>query len=515
MQSNNVQNNTPMASNVLGGVPNSLDTMSNSTRGSNTALAGPVINHDELIITKSENPKTSQTTKNSRYISRITDAIDKMNKRDELSDHDKMMLNLMMCWTVRMQRLTTKQFDNESALEKYNNWVNLLHKFDTDTDDYEHYLYFLQKQVQEYVQPTFDSMGIGPDNFMRKNYDMPDIYGFSTFAPNKYVDFADLELKGKDVKDTDKPEDTLPESVPYENDKYDQPIPKLLHIVYYKKEVDLAHIYKHLATYTANRDYKIIIWMYQFPKNGMKSGENVEFRLFNDLKDVNEVFDYSFNEENELETATVFDKYTKYKLKYYILKKYGGIYTDYSTYGVKKFDHELPNTNFISVFEGSLRDMYYACPLGVFMGFAPDHPYINYIIENFEKGCDTCVAEYVYLRSALLKCQDDTIRLLVQDIVPKNLNRCYIRLYEEESAEIKYFAFSDFDSLIENADADADANAVTDSKSDELALELQEIDDLANNTIARKNTSEQGTWSITTLTFIFLIGLLVSWFKPV
>ena len=42
-------------------------------------------------------------------------------------------------------------------------------------------------------------------------------------------------------------------------------IPKI-HIVYYKRKIDMVHIYKHLSTYTSNRDYKIIIWMFSFQK---------------------------------------------------------------------------------------------------------------------------------------------------------------------------------------------------------------------------------------------------------
>ena len=66
-----------------------------------TKLSGTIVKNDNLIITKSTNPKTVQNSKNGRYIFRITDAIDKLHKREQFTDKEEMSLHLMLYWDVR------------------------------------------------------------------------------------------------------------------------------------------------------------------------------------------------------------------------------------------------------------------------------------------------------------------------------------------------------------------------------------------------------------------------------
>ena len=51
------------------------------------------------------------------------------------------------------------------------------------------------------------------------------------------------------------------------------------------------------------------------------------------------------------------------------------------------------------------------------MGFSADHPLVNYIIDNFDRGVKTCGTEFIYIRSALAKSGLSDIKLLYQDIM--------------------------------------------------------------------------------------------------
>ena len=507
--------------NVMGGIP-----LSNRHDNKPTKLSGTIVKNDDLIITKSSNPKTVQNSKNGRYISRITDAIDKLHKREQFTNEEEMSLHLMLYWDVRKNMMINKYIDNAEVKNKYNEWYGLVQKFDVTGEDYNHYMQYLERQLNEYIVPNFDTLGIQNDNFMRKNYDTYDLYGLSTFMTDEFINNDKLILD-KSAKDSDRPELNLPDIENYDVKEFSGTIPKIIHIVYYKRKIDMVHIYKHLSTYTSNRDYKIIIWMFSFPKDGIKSGENVEFKLFNDLKDVNETFDYTFDESDNLENEPEFEEHIKYKLKYYILKKYGGIYTDYSTYGVKKINDNLISNNFVSVFETKLKDMQYICPIGVFMGFVPNHPYVNYIIDNFDIGCKECGAEYIYLRSALIKHSDSEIKLLYQNI-NSDSNESYVKLYPDIK-NIDYFGYKDFektpqdnspnnstDNSTDNSPDNSTDNSVdesSDNSADELLVdELDEINELASNALESRSAKKSGNSGSYSMLFVFLIGLLIAWF---
>ena len=180
----------------------------------------------------------------------------------------------------------------------------------------------------------------------------------------------------------------------------------------------------------------------------LRSNNHIEFKTFDQL----ECEKYSGSDDKDFEWDD------KFKLKYHILKQYGGIYTDYSIAGIKKFNESLSTSSFISVFTTNYKDQQYICPLGFFMGFSANHPYIDYILDNFKEGADVCKTEYIYLRAALINSHDDSIRLLKQTPENKSNNLSYIELRDAEfKSRFKYFDYSDFDSpekVIEGTDDD-------------------------------------------------------------
>ena len=58
--------------------------------------ATEISKHDDLIITQPEHAKTSSTTKNGRYISRLVDSVNKLQKRDKHTQHDKDLYNFSL-----------------------------------------------------------------------------------------------------------------------------------------------------------------------------------------------------------------------------------------------------------------------------------------------------------------------------------------------------------------------------------------------------------------------------------
>ena len=503
----------------LGGLPSKFKT--NIVNQNANCPASTVVGDNDLIITKASNPKTSQTTKNGRYISRVIDSLMKSNKRDGVSEHDKQLNNLSLYWFVQSLLLSAKSYDDNNAQDKLFEWQSLLNKFDRDEADYTANLKYLHTQLGELVAPSLDVEGIASDNFMRSNFAAPDPIGLTTYTADKFFDHEDLVLKGKTIS-VDRPEDDLPDyPIKYvggSND-IDDNVPKIIHLIYYKTEIDMSHLYSHIATYSANRTSKIIVWMYKYPDHGLRSNDHVEFRLFNTLSNGN--YKYTLAGDNEKgsvkKLAADTHKFTsmdKYKLKYYLLKEFGGIYVDYNVAGVKKFHNNLFESNFVSVFTSQYKEQQYICPLGFFMGFSPDHPYVNYVLENFKEGSDFCKMEYIYLRSALLKSNDQNIKLLYQSPDDNDTNKSYIRLYtKDDMKDTTYFTFSDFDktiSVVTDEGSDDDKPVINDAADDVLQQELDEINDLAAN-IVDKHKNRPGDSPILYALIWLGIGLVSAW----
>lgn len=442
---------------------------------------------DDLILTQPDHPKVSRTTKNGRYISQLVDGVSKMQKRTEFSDHDKRVNNLSLYWYIRTLLLSNNQYDDDAAQIKLFEWYELLNKFDRNSDDYREKIGYLYTMLQDINHESLNELGINPENFMFKNFNEYDGIGLSTFSKDIFYQYDDLVIKTDN--DSDKPETKLPSFEKPTDESCaitSQPVPKILHILYYKSDIDIQYLYTHLASYTANRDYKIIVWMHKFPEHGLRSNDHIEFKTFDQL----DCETYHACDDKEFEWDD------KFKLKYHILKEYGGIYTDYSIAGVKKFSESLSTSSFISVFTTNYKDQQYICPLGFFMGFPPNHPYINYILDNFAAGADICKTEYIYLRSALINSHDNNIRLLKQIPENKSNNISYIELRDLDfKSKFKYFDYKDFDNpekVIEGTDADkpiiSDDNETPPDSFEHDRQELDEIEQAIDKITNKKIT---------------------------
>lgn len=475
------------------------------------------INNDELIITQPEHSKTSRTSKNGRYISRLVDSIEKMQKKDILSTHDKYINTLSLYWYIRGLLLTKNTYDEKSSQDKLFGWYDLLNKFDRESDDYTDKLNYLYSILDTHLQDNINELGIAHENFMYKNFKDYDGIGFSTFTKDTWYNFDDLDINSNIAED--KPELKLADYPVLSEESTaisKQPVPKILHIVYYKKQLDIKYLYVHLASYTANRDYKIMVWLPKLPEHQLRSNDHVEFKTFDEL----DVENYK-REDNETKE---WDWADKFKLKYYILKRYGGIYTNYAIAGVKKFNESLCDNSFVSVFTTTYKEERYICPLGFFMGFPPNHPFIDYILDNFSNGADICKTEYIYLRSALIKSQDCTIRLLNQTPNATTNNISYVVIRDAQyKQDVKYFDFDDFDKVesgvIEGSADDkptisSDNNSESDSPiahelSEEEKLELESIENVVN-TIS-KDTKTRST-SYTNYIMVFIFGIICAYY---
>jgi hypothetical protein len=503
--------------NVFGTAPSYGNYTKRDESDNSTTIA-----HDELIITQPEHSKTSRTSKNGRYISRLVDSIEKMQKKDILTRHDKYINTLSLYWYIRSLLLVKNSYDETSSQDKLFGWYDLLNKFDRESDDYGDKLNYMYNILETNLQDHIDELGIARENFMYKNFKEYDGVGFSTFAKDTWYNLNDLNIKSNIPED--KPESKL-DDYPILSEESTiiskQPVPKILHIVYYKEKLDIKYLYVHLASYTANRDYKIMVWLPKLPEHQLRSNDHVEFKTFAEL----DVENYN-REDNSKE----WDWADKFKLKYYILKRYGGIYTNYAIAGVKKFSKDLCDNSFVSVFTTSYKEQRYICPLGFFMGFPPNHPFIDYILDNFSKGADICKTEYIYLRSALIKSQDHTIRLLNQIPNSPSNNVSYVVLRDAEyKKDNKYFDFADFDTItpdepVEGSDddkptistdesTDTHGTATDSTDTNELSekdrLELESIEN-AVNTIS-KDTVNRST-SYTNYLIVFIIGLFCAYY---
>jgi len=446
----------------FGSLPSHIDDNNNVWKKTNEQTA---IDQDELIITQPEHSKTLKTTKNGRYISRIIDSVTKMQTRDEFSDHDKALNNLSLYWYIRTLLVSNSAYDDSAAQSKLFDFYALLNKFDRESDDYSNKLIYVYNMLESINKIKFDELGISPENFMYKNLNEFDGIGLSTFSKDIYHELSDLAIKS-DIPE-DMPEKKLPMYPEITEDIskiITQPVPKILHILYYKKKIDLQYLYVHLASYTANRDYTIMVWMHKYPDHGLRSNDHIIFKTFDGLK-------YG-NYSKHADDGFTWEWDDKFKLKYYILKEFGGIYTDYNIAGLKKFNQSIVSSSFVSVFSTNYKDQRYICPLVFFMGFPPNHPYVDYIIENFKDGADICQTEYIYLRSALINAQDTNIKLLAQNPENKSSNVSYIELRDKEFKESqKYFEYKDFDSPDDPPDAKAiDAKAIEGTDGDKPVI---------------------------------------------
>jgi hypothetical protein len=469
------------------------------------------VDSDDLIITQPEHSKMSRTSKNGRYISRLIDSITKMQTRSNVSEHDKFINNLSMYWYIRMLLLIEKSYDNSTMQDKLYEWYDLLNKFDRESDDYGGKLQYVYTILGDILKKDINKIGISRDNFMYKNFHQYDGIGLSTFTKDTWYTNDELELKS-DIAE-DKPEEKLtayPELSCEQINITNQPVPKILHVVYYKDKIDITYLYVHLASYTANRDYKIIVWLPQLPDHQLRSNDHVEFKTFDDLTDGN----YDRNIDN-----FQWNWDDKFKVKYYILKKYGGVYTNYGIEGVKKFNESLVKSSFVSVFLTNYREQSYICPLGFFMGFPPNHPFVDYILDNFQSGADICKTEYIYLRSALIKAQDQNIRLLNQ--MPENYenNTSYVVLREEDyKKQTKYFSFDDFDSTTSktiqvDTESTESIESIESTESTELSdADLEELKSIENAVSKISKDHVNQNTSFTNYLWIFICGVIIAYF---
>ena len=130
----------------------------------------------------------------------------------------------------------------------------------------------------------------------------------------------------------------------------------------------------------------------------------------------------------------------------------------------------------------------------------------------------------IYLRSALIKSQDCTIRLLNQTPNATTNNISYVAIRDAQyKQDVKYFDFDDFDKVdsgvIEGSDDDkptisSDDNSENDSPiahelSEKEKLELESIENVVN-TIS-KDTKTRGT-SYTNYIMIFIFGLICAYY---
>lgn len=434
--------------------------------------ATEISKHDDLIITQPEHAKTSSTTKNGRYISRLVDSVNKLQKRDKHTQHDKDLYNFSLYWYIRMLLLSHDSFDDVAIQTKLFSDIDLLNKFDRNSSDYDEKIQYLYRVLDTINNDRLNELGIDHDNFMYRNVKSYDSLGITTFQQDKFFTYDDLDIKKATEKD--QPERELPDfpteelsNMTVDTTDTTDTVPKILHILYYKGTVDTTYLYSHLATYTANRDYKIYVWLNKIPEHGLRSNNHVEFKTF----DMLECGNYSDDSE-------AYSWEYKFMLKYYILKQYGGIYTDYSIAGVKKFPEHLAEQSFMSVFTNVYKEQEYVCPLGFFMGFSQNHPYINYIIEHFQKGADVCKTEYIYLRSVLMKYKSiqnmPNIRLLLQNVDNTQDNRNYVVLRTNSFKEgVKYFDYKDFDqSDTEQTESEQTESEQTEEEKSEIAKEI-------------------------------------------
>ena len=185
--------------NAFGSIPNACSV--NSEKAGTSKVDGTIISNDELIITQPNHAKTSHTTKNGRYISRVVDSVEKLQKREQYSDKDKAIMNLSLYWYVRSLVLSKNAFDSTESQKKLFELYDILNKFDTEQDDYVSKLSYLQRILQDYNNDKFNILGIDKENFMFQNFHSPDCIGLTTFAKNVYLDHDSFKLNNPGEKD--------------------------------------------------------------------------------------------------------------------------------------------------------------------------------------------------------------------------------------------------------------------------------------------------------------------------
>lgn len=469
-------------------------------------------NEIESILVKVDNQKTHQVTKNGRYISRVIDMIEKYNKKDEMSQHDKSLLNLSLFAYLNILSQTSNHFDKNTTFEKFVKLSTLMNCFEKGAENYNHFLKIIHRELYNHIDKNMQMAGISPENFMKSNTNIPDLYGFSTYHNDTFINHTDFTHESN-VKQTNIEKKLIDCVCDFDNtvSTVQSKTPDIIHVVYYKNKVDQSHLEKHLGTYrSANKD--IFIWC----------NDNIYDEIATIFNNKNKTFVKTFN---ELEITSKTQE--KYMLKYYILKQFGGICVDFSTYCIKDISN-LGNTNFVSVFNAKLEDKDYFMPHGVFMSFTPNHPFINYILDNFESGCSICKTEYNYLRISLLKysqhyqtSSNDTntdantdIKYLYQDINTKNTNKYYVCLYDKDEIKtIDYFSFNDYD---DGQDEDHEDHDDEEEDEDEekmhrnISHELEEMDNIVAN-IQPPKTNECSLYGYAL--FIFLFSVFFGWWR--
>jgi len=488
---------------------------------------------NELIITKATSSKTSKVTKNGRTISRLTELINKVNRNLEKINNENAsnndvskpnnkdinlnVFNLYLYWYVVLVDLKNKTYQrqgknqeiNELTEEKVKSAMQLINKFDVNETTYESYLEYLKNQLGENLEKIFTINGIKKDNFMFKNFVNDDLFGFSTFFEDKFFTYEEIFNNKIDKDEKNIELYNKLDNIPTDLTIKESTIPHIIHIIYYKKNIDKKILHNIIESYQSNnllnKSLKIIVWFDIVPDD-FKSVNNIEFKNFNCYYDkFKKLFE---NTEASIE----YNFYFKYMLKYFILEEYGGIYMDIKSKCIKNLSPDLFANNFIAHNTKYVDNINYIYPLGYFMGFAPNYPMITYIILNFSKYYDIYKTEPVFIRSLLYKSHDPNIKLLHVNPNAINNNQYYITNYTIDDIEFyDYFKYDDFDKS-EQPVLSCETNKQKDpnNQHDELLSELNEIENLANNIVCNKKEPKESDNFFYIL--FFILSLLSSYY---
>ena len=467
---------------------------------------------NELILTKATQAKTSRVSRNGRTISRLMDLINKFNKTSEDSNnnaitkqvvtsedqYNRNIFNLYInCYVMLL--LQREKTENSKINEKIDQAIQLFAKFDKTESSYVEYLEYVKNQMNDNMEKLFDDYGIKKNNYMYANFLHEDLYGFSTFYKDDFFSYDDIFNNKLDK--TKKNEELYGKLVVSKSSDNNQQstIPKIIHIIYYKDQIDKQFIYHVINNFQTNKDFKIVIWFNNVP-NDFNSINNIEFKNFNIYGD----------EKSNLSKNSHF----KFLLKYYILRDYGGIYIDIKNSSLKNINNSLLESNFISFNVKNVENVKYIFPLGYFMGFSPNHNFVNDIINNFEQNIDVFQTEQTYIRSLLYKFRYSDINLLHQNPNMINSNKFYISNYTIEDIEkFNYFTFDDFDkvdnTISSNSNHATKTNHATkdttkDSTKDTALAELEEIEKLANQCVTNSESNNQNDNFFNYLFFILI-----------
>ena len=468
--------------------------------------------NNELILTKATNAKTSKVTKNGRLISRVMEIINRINinesdnktnqvnKNKTLSEfeknqmrHNRSIFNIYMYWYVVM--LNHKSLvSNDEVNDKIKQITTLFDKFDTTDESYLEYLKYLQNNLGENLEKLFMEYRINNSNYMYKNFIKPDVFGFSTFYPDKFFTYDDIFDNKMDKEEKNvtlyrkfSNYSEVNQSFVDKTEQNNTRVPKIIHMVYYKNKIDKKFLYKVIKSFQFD-DYQIIIWFNEVPED-FKTQTNIVFNSFAKYYS-DYICKYGNNPENNM---------FKFMIKYYILQEYGGIYVDIKNNNIKMINNELLKYNFISMNQKRLENTKYIYPLGDFIGFVPNHPFVKFIIDNFEDGFNMYKTEPAYLRGVLYNVSDSYIQFLYVDPNVLDNNQFYITNYTiDEIDTYEYFKYDDFN---------FEKTKTQSNDSDMLLNEISEIEQISNKILTQsKPEPNNGFWMM----LLFILSTLFS-----